>query len=278
MKKNSSTIVLVLVFFVGLSILLYPSVADWWNSRVQTRAVTNYDQALETLPKEDYSQYFDAADAFNEALPGKVNRFLFSDEERAEYNSILDIGGGMMGYIQIEKLDVTIPIYHGTSDPVLQVAVGHIEGTALPVGGIGTHCALSGHRGLPSARLFTDLDQLVVGDTFVITVLDRTLTYQVDQILIVEPHDMSGLDIDPEMDYCTLVTCTPYGINSHRLLVRGHRIENAPEKHHVNVVADAVQMNRLLVASVIGAGLLLVVLVAVLIATHRSKNEREDKK
>lgn len=278
MKKHLSTIVLVFVFFVGLSVLLYPTVSDWWNARVQTRAVASYNDALDQLSEEDYTAYLEAARAYNDSLSGNAARFYSDEESHALYESLLDVDGtGMMGYIEIEAIGVSLPIYHGVGDSVLQVAVGHIEGSSLPVGGAGTHCVLSGHRGLPSARLFTDLDRLVLGDTFVLTVLGEKLTYEIDQILIVEPSDMSALDIAEGEDYCTLVTCTPYGINTHRMLVRGHRVDNAPEAHTVIVEADASQLDTLLVASVLGAAMLLVLLVWLLIATRR-KDKKKNRK
>ena len=169
-----------------------------------------------------------------------------------------------MGYIEIPSIKVALPIYHGTEDTVLQHAIGHLEWSGLPVGGKGSHCVLSGHRGLPSAKLFTNLDKLAEGDTFILRVLDEALTYEVDQILIVEPQDVDALRIIDGGDYCTLVTCTPYGINTHRLLVRGHRVENTEEAHTVYVTADAMQIEPLLVAPAVAIPILLVLLVMLL--------------
>ena len=225
MRKHLSTIVLVILLLIGLSLLLYPTVSDYWNSFHQTRAIATYAENVAALDNASYDAIWDAARQYNRNLCSRSNSFLLSEEQKAEYESLLDISGqGVMGYIEIPEIDVSLPIYHGTEDPVLQVAVGHLEWTSLPVGGESTHCVLSGHRGLPSAKLFTNLDKLREGDTFLLRVLDEILTYEVDQILIVEPQDTAALEIAEGEDYCTLVTCTPYGINTHRLLVRGSRI------------------------------------------------------
>ena len=243
MRKHLSTIVLVILLLIGLSLLLYPTVSDYWNSFHQTRAIATYAENVAALDNASYDAIWDAARQYNRNLCSRSNSFLLSEEQKAEYESLLDISGqGVMGYIEIPEIDVSLPIYHGTEDPVLQVAVGHLEWTSLPVGGESTHCVLSGHRGLPSAKLFTDLDKLREGDTFLLRVLDEILTYEVDQILIVEPQDTAALEIAEGEDYCTLVTCTPYGINTHRLLVRGHRIDNIEEVKTVRVTADAVQI------------------------------------
>ena len=231
MRKHLSTIVLVILLLIGLSLLLYPTVSDYWNSFHQTRAIATYAENVAALDNASYDAIWDAARQYNRNLCSRSNNFLLSEEQKAEYESLLDISGqGVMGYIEIPEIDVSLPIYHGTEDPVLQVAVGHLEWTSLPVGGESTHCVLSGHRGLPSAKLFTDLDKLREGDTFLLRVLDEILTYEVDQILIVEPQDTAALEIAEGEDYCTLVTCTPYGINTHRLLVRGHRVPYTPEQ------------------------------------------------
>ena len=271
MKKHLSTILLVGVFLLGLGILLYPSVSDYWNSMHQTRAIGAYEDTLSNMTQKDYSEYFAQADAYNAALaslPTPLTGYEVLDtlEEVPKYRDVLDVNGmGIMGYIDIDEIGVELPIYHGTDPSVLNVAVGHLEGTSLPVGGVGTHCVLSAHRGLPSARLFTDLDRLKVGDTFTLTVLNRLLTYQVDQVLIVEPEQVEALAIDPNEDYCTLVTCTPYGINTHRLLVRGRRVENAEEKPVIYVPADMVQIDPLVVTPAVAAPMLLVLLIFLLI-------------
>lgn len=220
-----------LLFLVGLGILLYPTVSDKWNAYRQAQLISTYEEAVAELPQETHDEIWAAAHKYNEELWSKASRYEMSDEEREYYESQLDVAGnGIMGYIEIPSINCSLPIYHGTEEDVLQIAVGHIEGTSLPVGGESTHCALSGHRGLPSAKLFTNLDQLKEGDTFLLKILGETLTYEIDQILTVLPEEMEALNLERGADYCTLVTCTPYGVNSHRLLVRGKRTENAPEE------------------------------------------------
>lgn len=271
MKKHASTILLLLVFFVGLSLLLYPTFSDWWNSFHQTRAIVDYDAALSNMTEEDYTSVFAAADEYNAAIR-QVSFPLMNHDEVEGYEQTLDITGtGIMGYITIEKIGVELPIYHGTSAGVLQVAVGHLEGTSLPVGGESTHAVLSAHRGLPSAKLFTDLDKMEQGDTFTITVLDRVLTYEVDQILIVEPDEVEALYVEEGKDYCTLVTCTPYGVNSHRMLVRGHRVENPEVQRTVYVTADAIQIEPIIVAPMVAAPMLMILLIVVLIPKKGKK-------
>lgn len=224
MKSRLSSILLSLIFLIGLSLLLYPTFSDWWNSLHQSKAVMTYHSALETLPGEDYAALFDQAQAYNEAL-AQLNFPLMYYDRVEGYENLLNVSGnGILGTVTIPKINVSLPIYHGTSEAVLQVAVGHLEGTSLPTGRKSTHCVLSAHRGLPSARLFTDLDKLEPGDRFTLTVLDRELTYEADQILVVEPQQVEVLYVVEGEDLCTLMTCTPYGINTHRLLVRGRRI------------------------------------------------------
>lgn len=233
--RRVSSIIFVVLLVAGLSLLLYPTISNTWNSFHQSQAITEYTEEVSEMSTEQYEQLWAAAQTYNEELTQNPDRFLMTSLERAKYEDLLDPSDtGMMGYLEIPKLNVEMPIYHGTSEGVLQVGAGHLEGTSLPTGGKGTHCALSGHRGLPSAELFTDIDKLENGDLFTLKVLDRTLVYEVDQILTVDPYDMEALAIDPQQDYCTLVTCTPYGINSHRLLVRGHRVTDveAPEMEH----------------------------------------------
>lgn len=271
MKKHLSTIVLVAVFLAGVCLLLYPTVSDYWNSLHQTRAIGAYEETLTDMTEKDYSAYFDQADAYNEALaalsfPLADYRRLSENTGLTAYADLLNVGGtGIMGYIDIDAIGVELPIYHGTDAAVLNVAVGHLEGSSLPVGGAGTHCVLSAHRGLPSARLFTDLDKLKLGDTFKITVLNRLITYEVDQILIVNPDAVDALAIEEGADYCTLLTCTPYGINTQRLLVRGRRIENAAEKPAIHVPADMVQIDPLVVTPAVAAPMLLALLVVLLV-------------
>ena len=272
MKRQGTTVILLLVFLIGLSLLLYPTFADWWNSMHQSRAVASYVEEVAHIDTNQYEALWNEAWDYNASLVGRTNHFALSDEQKAEYDSILDIGGlGIMGYIEIPIIGVTLPIYHGTDDAVLQIAVGHLEWTSLPVGGESSHCVVSGHRGLPSARLFTDLDRLVVGDTFMFRVLDEILTYEVDQILIVEPHETDELLIQEGKDLCTLVTCTPYGINSHRLLVRGHRVENQEEAKTVRITSDAIQIEPTIVAPIVAIPMLLVLLIGLMLPKNRRR-------
>ncbi len=278
-KKNNNwtTVFLVLLLLAGVSLLLYPSLSDYWNSMHQTRAIASYAETVSQLDTAQYDEMWKAAQDYNRSLAQRETAFALTDEQKAAYESLLDVSGlGVMGYIEIPEIDCSLPIYHGTEESVLQVAVGHLEWSSLPVGGEGTHCVLSGHRGLPSAKLFTNLDKLAVGDTFLLRVLDEVLTYEVDQILIVEPEQVDALGIVPGEDYCTLVTCTPYGINTHRLLVRGHRVENTPEAARMHVTADATQFDPLLVAPVLAIPVLLLLLMILLVPKRRRKS-REDK-
>ena len=266
MKRHGTTIILLIVLIAGLSLLLYPSFSDWWNSMHQSRAVASYVEQVANIEGEQYAHLWDAAWTYNQSLVNRPNTYKLNETQKAAYDQILDIGGlGIMGYIEIPSIGVTLPIYHGTDEAVLQVAVGHLEWTSLPVGGESSHCVISGHRGLPSARLFTDLDKLVVGDIFMFRVLDEILTYEVDQILIVDPHDTEALVIEEGKDLCTLVTCTPYGINSHRLLVRGHRVENQEEAKTVRITSDAVQIEPVIVAPIVALPMLLVLLICLLL-------------
>lgn len=270
-KTHSSTVVLVLVFLVGLSLLLYPTVSDYWNSLHQTRAIASYAETVANIDSETYEMLLEEARKYNSALAETGIRWNLSEKDKEEYNSLLRVSGSaMIGYIEITSIDVYLPIYHGTDDSVLRLGVGHLEGTSLPVGGESTHAVISGHRGLPSAKLFTDLDKLNEGDTFILRILDETLTYEVDQILIVEPEDVSTLKIEEGKDYCTLVTCTPYGINTHRLLVRGHRIENE-KAGSVRVTADAMQIETVLVAPIVAVPMLAVLLLVLLLKTRKKR-------
>lgn len=271
MKKHLSTILLLLVFIAGLCILLYPTVSNYWNSMVQTRAIVDYEAALANMTQKDYSEEFEAAQAYNAALREVSFPLMYYDtlderEDLRNYEDILNVGGnGVIGYITIEKIGVELPIYHGTGEAVLNVAAGHLEGTSMPVGGESTHCVLSAHRGLPSAKLFTDLDEMEVGDTFTITVLDEVLTYEVDQIKIVLPSEVEDLYVTEGEDFCTLLTCTPYGINTHRLLVRGRRIETVEEKAEIYVPADGFLIDSLIIAPLLATPMLLVLLVFLMV-------------
>ena len=250
MKRRLSTILFGVVFIAGLSLLLYPTVSDYWNSFHQSRAIASYVDAVDNTDEQKLDEMRKAAQAYNEKLLSKQDRYEMSDQDKAEYESLLDVSGtGVMGYVEIPSINVSLPIYHGTDNTILQIGVGHIEGTSLPVGGASTHCAVSGHRGLTSSKLFTDIDQMAEGDTFKLYVLGETLTYEVDQIRIVLPDELNDLKIEEGQDYCTLITCTPYGVNSHRLLIRGHRIANDAQGL---IVEDVKQVQPLHEAIVLG--------------------------
>ena len=276
-KGNFTTLFLILILLAGLSLLLYPSLSDYWNSFHQTKAIASYSEEVANLDEMQYEKMWEAAKAYNQALAESDNFFLLTDEQKEEYEELLNVSGsGIMGYIEIPSIDCSLPVYHGTDEAVLQIAVGHLDWTSLPVGGASTHCVISGHRGLPSAKLFTSLDKLTEGDIFMLRVLDEVLTYEVDQILIVEPQDISALRIVEGQDYCTLVTCTPYGINTHRLLVRGHRIENIEAAKTVRITADARQIEPLLVAPVVAIPILLILLIGLLIPRKTKRKHGGD--
>lgn len=266
-KENFLTNSLIFILIIGLSLLLYPTVSDYWNSFHQSEAVAGYVQNVQDMSQDKKDKMLADAKAYNQTLAkGVMPDLNLSNAEKSVYNKTLDVTGtGIMAYVEIPKINTTLPIYHGTDDAILQVAVGHIPGTSLPVGGKGTHAVISGHRGLPSAKLFTDIDRLVDGDTFMIQVLDETLTYEVDQILTVLPDDVSALAIDPNQDYVTLVTCTPYGVNSHRLLVRGHRIPNKIK--NARVISEASRVEPLLVAPILA--IFIFILLLLVIAVYR---------
>lgn len=273
-RKNFSTVLLLVTLMIGISLLLYPTISDYWNSFHQSRAIAGYAEAVAEMDTVDYEKIWNDAVEYNKELQKRSNHWFLTEEQQEEYESMLNVSGnGIMGYIEIPSIKVSLPIYHGVDEGILQVAIGHIEGSSLPVGGKGSHCVISGHRGLPSAKLFTDLDQLAEGDIFMLRVLDETLTYEVDQILIVEPSDMSSLEFDEEKDYCTLVTCTPYGINSHRLLVRGHRVANLEESEEIRVTADAQQIDPVLITPAL-AGILLVLLLLGTFVWNRVRGRR----
>ena len=271
-KKDFSTIALIVVFFVGVSVLLYPTVSDYWNSLHQSQAIATYADSVENMDEQDYEKLWDAAVRYNQKLFQSGHGLGLKDEEKEEYNELLDVSGtGIMSYIEIPKIKCSLPIYHGTDEGVLQIAVGHIEGSSLPVGGLNTHCVLSGHRGLPSAKLFSNLDKLEEGDIFMIRTLDQTLTYEVDQIRIVLPDEVEDLKIEEGKDLCSLVTCTPYGINTHRLLVRGHRVANQEEAEAVRVTADAMLVDNRIVAMCIAVPVLVLLLIYVAFGGRRRK-------
>ncbi len=274
MKKDRTTLILSLIFLVGLSVMLYPFFSNYWNSKRQTEAVASYDTAVSRMSEKDYDKYSADAESYNQELAQLADP-LENYKKLPGFNNILNITeSGVIGYITIDKIDTELPIYYGTAEGTLQIGVGLLNGTSFPIGGKGTHAVLSAHRGLPSAELFSRLDEMEEGDTFQITVLNRVLTYEVDQIHIVIPEDVKDLAIDPDKDYCTLMTCTPYGINTHRLLVRGVRIEGLGE----SVPADAYQVEPKEVAVVITL-LILVILMLVnfLIWKARSMKKQKDK-
>ena len=270
-----STILLVAIFFVGLSVLLYPTISDFQNEKRQSKAIVDYDKLIENLTPEDYSAYFEKAEAYNQKIRNMNFPFLNHSSIAEEYYDTLDVNGdGMMGHITIEKIKVQLPIYHGTSDAVLNTAVGHVEGSSIPLGGESTHTVLSAHRGLPSAKLFTNLDKMEIGDVFSIRILDKTITYQIDQILIVLPEEMDPLNLEMGKDYCTLVTCTPYGINTHRMLVRGVRIENIESDKEVNVITEAYQVDPLIVTPAVAAPILGILLIVLLVKSGKNSRKK----
>lgn len=253
MKKDKLyTGVLIIMLVIGLSLMLYPTISDIWNSRFRNRAIASYSESVVSLDNEKYKEIWESARGYNEQLFSRGNYHYLTETQKEDYLSQLTIEDtAVMGYIEIPKINCALPIFHTTEESVLQTAVGHIEWTSLPTGGENTHCAFSGHRGLPSAKLFTDLDLLLIGDRFVLWILDEKLTYEIDQINIVEPNDVTKLAIEEGKDLCTLVTCTPYGVNSHRMLVRGHRVSNTDAVKTVRVSADALIVENYIVAFVL---------------------------
>jgi sortase A len=273
MRKQISTIALVLLLLAGLSLLLYPTVSDRWNSARQTKAIAKHTEAVEALDQEEIDKMWEKAREYNEKLAKKDGRFTLSAQEEKEYEKLLDINGdGIMTYIDIPSLNITLPVYHGVDEESLQIAIGHIPGSSLPVGGTGTHCVLSGHRGLPSAKLFSDINMLKEGDEFTLHTLDQVLTYEVDQIRVVLPEEVQDLEIDPNQDYCTLVTCTPYGVNTHRLLVRGHRVETT--QIDLQGIADALQLDPVEVAPVVAIPILLGFLIWLQVQGKKKKRQQ----
>ena len=279
MKKHLSTVLLLLVLLAGVALLLYPTASDYWNSFHQSQAIAGYAESVSGLNAVDYEHIWRSARDYNARLLERANPFRVLEEDEADYNGELNVGNnGIMGYIEIPGIEVSLPIYHGTSDGVLQVAVGHLQGSSLPVGGPSTHCVLSGHRGLPSAKLFTNLDQLAEGDIFMLRILNETLTYEVDQIHIVLPDEMGDLVVQEGQDHCTLVTCTPYGINTHRLLVRGKRIETPEAASSARITADAVRIDPILVAPVAAAPMLLALFIWAIAAPGGGKKKSSGKR
>lgn len=270
-KLKTATKILIVLCIIGLSVLLYPTVSNYWNSKHATKAISTYVENMSSIDEETYQEIWETAKAYNADLLSRENAFSLPGDLQERYLACLDVSGtGVMGYVEIPKLGVSLPVYHGTSEAVLQRAVGHIEWSSLPVGGESTHSVLSGHRGLPSAKLFTELDKLREGDTFELMILNEVLTYEVDQIRTVLPTDVEELLIREGEDYCTLVTCTPYGINTHRMLVRGHRIENAVV-NNVHVVSEAVVIDPLIVAPVVAFPLLFILFMMVMLKKPEKK-------
>lgn len=279
MKKHKTVIFLTIGFLVGVCILLYPTLSDYWNSKTQSRAVTNYESVLKNLDEDVYKSVFENAHAYNKALYETNYPLMDYIKVPGYYETLSITENDMIGYLKIDRIGVELPIYHGTSDDVLNKGVGHLQGSSLPVGGENTHCIMSAHRGLPSSKLFTDLDRLELGDTFQIVVLDQVLTYQVDFIKIIEPNDVSNLQIIEGGDYCTLFTCTPYGINTHRLLVRGVRIETIKGKPVIYVSNEAFRIEPLLVTPAVAAPILLVLLIHLLVKYRTpQENTKNNKK
>lgn len=275
MRSKKSTIILLVAFFIGLSVLLYPSISSYWNSKTQSEAIVDYESMLSQYKPEDYTAIFAEADAYNKQL-AQLNEPLVEHNRLPDYNSILNIGGnGMMGYITVPKIGQELPVFHGTSDGVLSVAVGHLQGTSLPVGGESTHCVVSAHRGLPTAVLFTHLDRMEIGDIFYFTILDRTITYEVDQIRIVEPDDTSLIQVKDGKDYCTLLTCTPYGINTQRLLVRGHQVD-ATQARNLYIANEAYRIEPLVVMPIVALPIIFVLLIYVMFAPVKKETLGEE--
>lgn len=271
MKKRAPTIILLLTFFAGLCLLLYPAVSDFVNQKRQSRAIEAHSAAVFEMTPEEKNAYFSAAVDYNNRLFNMQGSFYNADDVSG-YDDLLNISGnGIMGYVGIEKIRVELPIYHGTSNSILNNAAGHLKGSSLPVGGENTHCVISAHRGLPSAKLFTDLDKLEVGDVFTITVADEVLTYEIDRIRTVDPHDVKELLTEQGKDYCTLLTCTPYGINTHRLLARGRRIENIKEKARLFVTPDAYRIDVIIAAPAVAAPMLLILIIRLMIPHKKRK-------
>ena len=278
MKKKLVNFLLVLALLLGVGLLLYPTFSDYWNSFHQSRVIASYAESISTIDAAVYEELWTAAGAYNQALAEKPNPLFMTEAEKTRYKSLLDATGtGVMGYISIPKINCSLPIYHGTDESVLQIAIGHLEGTSLPVGGASTHSVLSGHRGLPSAKLFSNLDQLSEGDVFMLQILNETLTYEVDQIHIVLPEQLDDIAIQEGKDYCTLLTCTPYGINSHRLLVRGHRISNLAEAVTLRVTAEAMRVDPIIVAPVAAIPMLLAIMLWTLAKPAPKKKKKKKK-
>ena len=277
MRKHKTVIFLTLGFLVGICILLYPAFSDFWNSKTQSRAITDYESVLDNLDENEYSAIFERAHAYNKDLYETNYPLMDYKNVPGYYDTLRITDNDMIGYLKIDRIGVELPIYHGTSDDVLNRGVGHLEGSSLPIGGENTHSIMSAHRGLPSSKLFTDLDRMEIGDNFQIIILDQVLTYQVDFIKVIEPTDVSDLQIIEGGDYCTLFTCTPYGINTHRLLVRGVRIETAKAKPIIYVSNEAFRIEPLLVTPAVAAPMLFVLLIHLLVKYREPPKNTQQK-
>lgn len=274
MKKKKDRIIniaLICIFLIGLSLLLYPTISNWWNTFHQSQTIETYSKKVAGMNTELYQQALEDATAYNQEIAENGIRWTLTKEEFQRYNALLNVAdNGVMCYVEIPQIKCKLPVYHGTDESVLQIAIGHLAGTSLPIGGPSTHCVISGHRGLPSAKLFSNIDQLQKGDHFMLHTLNETLTYEVDQIRIVLPNELDDLKIVQGEDLCTLVTCTPYGVNSHRLLVRGHRVENDIS---TMINAEAVQVDKLIVASAVAVPMLVVLLIWMIVTTRKKKKK-----
>ena len=275
MQSRKSTIILLISFFIGLSVLLYPTISSYWNSKTQSEAIVDYEAMLANYKPEDYTAIFEAADAYNAELRELEYPFIHYGQIPGYWETLNISSTGMMGYITIKKINQELPVYHGTGDSVLAIAAGHYQGSSLPVGGKSTHSVVSAHRGLPTAVLFTHLDRMEIGDTFYFTILDRTITYEVDQIRIVEPQDTSLVEIEEGKDYCTLLTCTPYGINTQRLLVRGHQID-ASQKRNIYIANEAYRIDTLIVMPIVALPIIAVLMIYVMFAPVKKESLGED--
>ena len=275
MRRRKTAILLTLGFLVGVCILLYPAFSDYWNSKTQSKAIVNYESVLQNLAPEDYSAIFEEAYAYNRALYETDFPLVDYREVPGYFEALSVTDNSMIGYLKIDRIGVELPVYHGTSDEVLNIGVGHLQGTSLPVGGENTHCVMSAHRGLPSAKLFTDLDRMEIGDTFQIIILDQVLTYQVDRIKVIEPDEFYDLQIIPGGDYCTLFTCTPYGINTQRLLVRGHQVD-ATQQRNLYVASEAYRVETLVVTPIVALPMILVLLIYVMVTPVKKESLGED--
>lgn len=279
MKRNILKYTLTLTFFIGIGLLLYPFISDYVNSRHQSRVVENYQDSVSKLDDSEKQALFQKAAEYNQRLASTKDAF-YHPERVKGYTDTLDITGtGIMGYLNIDKIDLELPIYHSVDDDVLQIAIGHLPGTSLPVGGAGTHTVLSGHRGLPSAKLFSDLDKLEPGDRFTITVLSEVFTYQVEHTKSVEPYEVDDLQLEPGKDLCTLFTCTPYGVNTQRLFVRAKRVQNDEiQERRIYYTNEAYRVTPAIVAPILAAPVLLLLYVLVLISDFRRKRRLKAQK